>query len=39
MIIINAEFQINPNKEQAFLEEIRPLVSSSRAEEGNKIEK
>ena len=35
MIIIHAEFQINPTKEQAFLEEIRPLVASSRAEEGN----
>ncbi|MCA1058929.1 antibiotic biosynthesis monooxygenase [Rossellomorea aquimaris] len=35
MIIIHAEFQINPIKEQAFLEEIRPLVSSSRGEEGN----
>ncbi|MFC7784148.1 putative quinol monooxygenase [Rossellomorea sp. GCM10028870] len=35
MIIIHAEFQINPTKEQAFLEEIRPLVAASRAEEGN----
>ncbi|WP_299741220.1 putative quinol monooxygenase [uncultured Rossellomorea sp.] len=35
MIIIHAEFQINPTKEQAFLEEIRPLVATSRAEEGN----
>ncbi|MGM0839265.1 MAG: putative quinol monooxygenase [Bacillota bacterium] len=35
MIIIHAEFHINPTKEQAFLEEIRPLVGASRAEEGN----
>jgi quinol monooxygenase YgiN len=35
MIIIHAEFQINPMKEQAFLEEIHPLVASSRAEDGN----
>ncbi|MGM0851279.1 MAG: putative quinol monooxygenase [Bacillota bacterium] len=35
MIIIHAEFHINPIKEQAFLEEIRPLVAASRAEEGN----
>jgi quinol monooxygenase YgiN len=35
MIIIHAEFQINPIKDQAFLEEIRPLVALSRAEEGN----
>jgi quinol monooxygenase YgiN len=35
MIIIHAEFQINPMKEQAFLEEIHPLVALSRAEDGN----
>ncbi|MGF3102800.1 putative quinol monooxygenase [Rossellomorea sp. DUT-2] len=35
MIIIHAEFHINPTKEQAFLEEIRPLVGASRGEEGN----
>ncbi|RBP07788.1 putative quinol monooxygenase [Rossellomorea aquimaris] len=35
MIIIHAEFHINPTKEEAFLEEIRPLVAESRAEEGN----
>lgn len=35
MIIIHAEFHINPTKEQAFLEEILPLVAASRAEEGN----
>ncbi|UII58233.1 antibiotic biosynthesis monooxygenase (plasmid) [Cytobacillus spongiae] len=35
MIIIHAQFQITPNKEQAFLEEIRSLVASSREEEGN----
>ncbi|WP_335872265.1 putative quinol monooxygenase [Bacillus sp. 2205SS5-2] len=35
MIIIHAGFQINPVKEQAFLEEIRSLVDASRAEEGN----
>jgi len=35
LIIIHAEFHINPTKEQAFLEGIRPLVAASRAEEGN----
>ncbi|WP_226673890.1 putative quinol monooxygenase [Rossellomorea aquimaris] len=35
MIIIHAEFKINPIQEQAFLEEIRPLVAASRAEAGN----
>ncbi|MCA1055913.1 antibiotic biosynthesis monooxygenase [Rossellomorea aquimaris] len=35
MIIIHAHFQIKADKEQAFLEEVRSLVSASRAEEGN----
>ncbi|MEM1503049.1 putative quinol monooxygenase [Domibacillus sp. 8LH] len=35
MIIIHARFQVNPAKEQAFLEEIRPLIEGSRAEDGN----
>jgi quinol monooxygenase YgiN len=35
MIIIHAHFQINPEKEQEFLEEMHSLVKASRAEEGN----
>ncbi|WP_459502670.1 putative quinol monooxygenase [Bacillus sp. C1] len=35
MIIIHAEFQVNPVKEAAFLEEIRPLIQGSREENGN----
>lgn len=35
MIIIHATFQIQADKEQAFLEEIRPLIAASKAELGN----
>ncbi|KGP74447.1 putative quinol monooxygenase [Pontibacillus yanchengensis] len=35
MIITHAHFQIDPTKEQEFLEEIRPLMEQSRAEDGN----
>jgi quinol monooxygenase YgiN len=35
MIIIHARFQLQPEQEQAFLEEIRPLIAASRAERGN----
>lgn len=35
MIIIHAHFQINPEKEQAFLEEMHSLIAASRSEEGN----
>ena len=35
MIIIHAEFQIKADKEQAFLEEIRPLIAATKAESGN----
>jgi quinol monooxygenase YgiN len=35
MIIIHAHFQINPEKEEAFLEEMNSLVEASRAEDGN----
>lgn len=35
MIIIHATFQINPAKENQFLEEIQPLISASREESGN----
>lgn len=35
MIIIHATFQINPAKENLFLEEIQPLISASREENGN----
>lgn len=35
MIIIHARFQLKPEQEQAFLEEIRPLIAASRAERGN----
>ena len=35
MIIIHAEFKIQEDKEQAFLEEIRHLIQDSRAENGN----
>jgi quinol monooxygenase YgiN len=35
MIIIHAHFQINPEKEQEFLEEMHSHVEASRAEEGN----
>ncbi|WP_436374648.1 putative quinol monooxygenase [Cytobacillus sp. BC1816] len=35
MIIIHAGFQIQTDKETNFLDEIRPLINASRAEEGN----
>jgi quinol monooxygenase YgiN len=35
MIIIHAHFQITPEKEGAFLEEMHSLVAASRAEDGN----
>lgn len=35
MIIIHARFQVIPAKEKAFLDEIRPLITKSRAESGN----
>ncbi|MBX9974628.1 putative quinol monooxygenase [Cytobacillus firmus] len=35
MIIIHAGFQIQIDKENDFLTEIRPLIEASRAEEGN----
>ncbi|EOP72630.1 cytoplasmic protein [Bacillus cereus VDM006] len=35
MIIIHAVFQVDPAKQQAFLEEIQPLIHGSREESGN----
>ncbi|WP_442852710.1 putative quinol monooxygenase [Bacillus sp. J33] len=35
MIIIHADFQVQHDKEQDFLNEIRPLIEASRTEEGN----
>lgn len=35
MIIIHAKFQVLPEREAQFLEEIKPLISASAAEEGN----
>ncbi|CAM3796035.1 putative quinol monooxygenase [Cytobacillus oceanisediminis] len=35
MIIIHAGFQVQPDKENDFLTEIRPLIEASKAEEGN----
>jgi quinol monooxygenase YgiN len=35
MIIIHAGFQVQTDKEEDFLAEIRPLIEASRAEEGN----
>ncbi|QQZ09936.1 putative quinol monooxygenase [Heyndrickxia vini] len=35
MIIVHATFQINPDKENLFLEEIQPLIAASREENGN----
>ena len=35
MIIIHARFQLQPEQEQVFLEEIRLLIAASRAERGN----
>ncbi|EOP26571.1 putative quinol monooxygenase [Bacillus toyonensis] len=35
MIIIHAIFQVDPAKQQAFLEEIQPLIHGSREESEN----
>lgn len=35
MIIIHANLQVKPDQEQAFLEEVKTLLSASRAEKGN----
>ncbi|MEH6892370.1 putative quinol monooxygenase [Bacillus sp. JJ864] len=35
MIIIHAKFHVDPAKQQAFLDEIQPLISGSRKESGN----
>ncbi|MDX8361704.1 putative quinol monooxygenase [Cytobacillus sp. IB215316] len=35
MIIIHAVTHVNPAKEEAFLEDIRSLITASRAEGGN----
>lgn len=35
MIIIHAAFQLDPTKEQGFLEEIGKLINASREESGN----
>lgn len=35
MIIIHAVFHVNPELEDQFLEEVKPLVVASAAEEGN----
>ncbi|NGZ77297.1 putative quinol monooxygenase [Saccharibacillus alkalitolerans] len=35
MIIIHATFQVNPAKEETFLNAMKPLVEASQAEEGN----
>ncbi|OEH92084.1 putative quinol monooxygenase [Bacillus solimangrovi] len=35
MVIIHATMAVNPAKEQAFVENIRPLITASRAESGN----
>ncbi|WP_102693463.1 putative quinol monooxygenase [Rummeliibacillus pycnus] len=35
MIIIHATFHINPEKKGMFLEEIQPLIATSREENGN----
>ena len=35
MILIHAQFQVQADKEQAFLEEIRILITDSRNENGN----
>ncbi|MGW6191129.1 putative quinol monooxygenase [Bacillus cereus] len=35
MIIIHAVFQVDPAKQQSFLEEIQPLLHGSREEIGN----
>ncbi|MFP3412837.1 putative quinol monooxygenase [Bacillus sp. SIMBA_074] len=35
MIIIHAIFQVNPEKQKSFLEQIQPLLHGSREESGN----
>ncbi|MEB9682746.1 antibiotic biosynthesis monooxygenase [Bacillus thuringiensis serovar pingluonsis] len=35
MIIIHATFQVDPEKQQTFLEEVQPLLHGSREESGN----
>ncbi|WP_379127809.1 putative quinol monooxygenase [Paenibacillus sp. sgz500958] len=35
MIIIHAVFQVKPERREQFLEEIKPLIAASVAEEGN----
>lgn len=35
MIIIHAMLHVDPKKQQAFIEDIRPLIAASRAESGN----
>lgn len=35
MIIIHAGFQVNPAKEEEFLNEIKSLIAASREESGN----
>ncbi|OAB47356.1 putative quinol monooxygenase [Paenibacillus antarcticus] len=35
MIIIHAHMQVKPDQEQTFLEEVKALLSATRAEEGN----
>ncbi|MEY8347939.1 putative quinol monooxygenase [Bacillus cereus] len=35
MIIIHAVFQVDPAKQQTFVEEIKPLIRDSREESGN----
>ncbi|MBL5766379.1 antibiotic biosynthesis monooxygenase [Heyndrickxia sporothermodurans] len=35
MIIVHATFQVNPAKENLFLEEIKSLIAASREENGN----
>ncbi|GAE25157.1 hypothetical protein JCM9140_1134 [Halalkalibacter wakoensis JCM 9140] len=35
MIVIHAYFDIKPEKRERFLEQIQPLIKSSKAEEGN----
>ncbi len=35
MIIVHATFHVNPAKEADFLENMKPLIAASQAEEGN----
>lgn len=35
MLIIHASIKVNPAKKAAFLEEVKPLLAASQAEEGN----